>query len=505
MTSVKTKRAFWLAILVLSGLQLMVVLDGTVVILALPRLQNEMGFGSSGSAWTITAYGLPFAGLMLLGGRIGDSFGRRRAFILGVAMFTLASLCCGLAQNEFMLLAARAVQGTGAALAAPTAFALVASTFPPGKERNKAFAIFGSMVALGSVSGLVIGGALTQASWRWIFLINVPIGLLIVTGARRALRDTDHHRLAMDARGAVIGTLACGLVVFGAIEGPEMRWDNPIIYGSLLGGLVLLLVFVLGERYVANPLLPWSLFTRRDRVATFVVILLSSGVLGATTYFTGLFVQNVVGYTPLTAGVSFIPFTIGVGAGSAVASKLAMRIAPRWLLVPASVIMVTGLLYGSTLTGSVAYFSTLLPLFVVIGFGIGIAMVLIPLCVLVGVGAQDIGPLSAIGQMFLNLGTPIAIGILTPFAASRTLAEGGRIGNPAEMNHTEIAALGAGYTLVLFVAALGAAAVGIIALTLRYTASEVARAHHLQEESNALEDPTTAPNGLPLWSIQRGQ
>lgn len=483
-----TKRAFGLAILVLSGLQLMVVLDGTVVILALPRLQEEMGLTGSGSAWMVTAYGLPFAGLMLLGGRIGDSFGRRRMFVLGVALFTLASLLCGFAQNQWMLIAARAFQGTGAALAAPTAFALVASTFAPGRVRNQAFAIFGSMVAVGSVGGLVIGGALTEASWRWIFLINVPIGALIVLGAAFALRDTGHHRLTLDIRGAVIGTLACAAVVFGATEGPELGWGSPAVYGSLIGGVLLLVVFVFAERYVDNPLLPWSLFDSRDRVSTFVVILLASGVLGATTYFSGLFVQNVVGYSPLMAGISFIPFTLGVGVGSALASKMAMRIAPRWLLVSAAVVLVAGLLYGSTLDGGVEYWTTLLPLFVVIGFGIGVAMVLIPLCVLVGVPPDDIGPLSAIGQMFLNLGTPIAIGVLTPIAASRTLSQGGRTGKPADMTPDEIVALGSGYTLVLFVAAIGALLVGLIALTLRYTADEVARAQHAQEAAQASGD-----------------
>ncbi|WP_280184070.1 MFS transporter [Nocardia cyriacigeorgica] len=478
-----TRRAFGLAILVLSGLQLMVVLDGTVVILALPRLQEEMGLSSSGSAWMVTAYGLPFAGLMLLGGRIGDSFGRRRMFLLGVSLFTLASLLCGLAQNEGMLIAARAFQGTGAALAAPTAFALVASTFAPGPVRNQAFAIFGSMAALGSVGGLVIGGALTEVSWRWIFLINVPIGALIILGAVIALRDTTHHRLTLDVRGAILGTLACALIVFGATEGPEFGWDSPYVIGSLIGGVVLLVVFVLAERAVANPLLPWSLFDHRDRNATLVIILLASGVLGATTYFAGLFVQNVVGYSPLVAGLSFIPFTVGIGIGGALSSKLAMLVAPRWLLSGAAVVLVAGLGFGSTLDGDVSYVPTLLGLFLVIGFGMGLAIVLIPLCVLVGVPQDEIGPLSAIGQMFLSLGTPIAIGLLTPLAASRTLSEGGRTGKPADMTAAELTALGSGYTLVLFVAAIGALLVGLLALTLRYTPQEVAQAQHAQEEA----------------------
>ncbi|MEU4344472.1 MFS transporter [Nocardia sp. NPDC023852] len=478
-----TQRAFGLAILVLSGLQLMVVLDGTVVIFALPRLQEEMGLSSAGSAWTVTSYGLTFAGLMLLGGRLGDAFGRKRMLVLGVVLFTVASLACGLAQNQAMLLAARALQGAGAAVAAPTAFALVATTFAPGKARNQAIAIVGSMVGIGSVGGLVVGGALTQLSWRWIFLINVPIGALIILGAVYKLADTEHHRSSLDVPGAVLGTLACAAIVFGATEGPEMGWGHPAIIGSLIAGVVLLIVFVALERRVEDPLLPWSLFDSRDRVATFLLIFLAGGVLGAMTFFVAQFMQNVIGYGPLKAGVAAIPFTVGIGIGGALASKAALYIAPRWLLAGAALVLGLGLLFGSTLDGDVLYFATLLPLLVVIGLGVGMAMVLAPLCVLVGVPPANIGPLAAVGQMFMNLATPVAIGLLTPIAASRTLSLGGRTGKVAGMTPAEIAALGNGYTLVLFVCALIAFAAGLVALTLRFTPQQLALAQHAQEEA----------------------
>ncbi|MFI6867058.1 MFS transporter [Nocardia sp. NPDC050406] len=478
-----TKRAFGLAILVLSGLQLMVVLDGTVMILALPRLQEEMGLSSSGSAWTVTAYGLPFAGLMLLGGRLGDSFGRKRMLIYGVALFTLASALCGMATNEAMLIAARALQGTGAAIAAPTAFALVASTFAPGPARNQAIAIFGSMVGIGSVGGLVIGGALTELDWRWIFWINVPIGILIVIGAIYQLRDTEHHRITLDVRGAILGTAAVAAIVFGATEGPVWGWTSPIILGALIGGFVLLLVFVFAERTVRNPLLPWSLFDSRDRVISFVAIFLASGVLGATTFFVAQFLQNVLGYSPLVAGLGSIPFTLGAGVGTAVASKAAMLVPPRWLLFGAAILLAAGLLYGSTLDQSAEYFPTLLILLSVVGFAVGMSIVILPLCVLVGVDMANIGPLSAIGQMFMNMGTPVAVGLLSPVAASRTLSLGGHTGKAAEMNSVEIAALGSGYTLVLFVCAIGTAIMGLLALTLRYTPAQLAQAQHTQEEA----------------------
>lgn len=476
-----TKRAFGLAILVLSGLQLMVVLDGTVMILALPRVQEQLGLSNAGSAWTVTAYGLPFAGLMLLGGRLGDSFGRKRMLILGVALFTLASALCGTAQNEAWLIAARALQGTGAAIAAPTAFALVASTFAPGPARNQAIAIFGSMVGIGSVGGLVIGGALTQLDWRWIFWINVPIGILIVIGALYELRDTEHHRTSLDVRGAVLGTLACAAIVFGATEGPEMGWGSPVILGALIGGLVLLLAFVFAERNVLNPLLPWSLFDSRDRVISFVAIFLASGVLGATTFFVAQFLQNVLGYSPLMAGLASIPFTLGAGVGTGIASKAVQFVQPRWLLFGAALVLAAGLGFGSTLDRSVHYFPTLLILLGVVGACVGMTIVILPLCVLVGVDMTNIGPLSAVGQMFMNMGTPFAVGLLSPVALSRTLSLGGKSGKVTEMTSAQIGALGSGYMLVLGVCAIGTAIMGVLALTLRYTPAQLAQAQHAQD------------------------
>lgn len=474
-------RAFGLAILVLSGLQLMVVLDGTVVIFALPRLQQEMGLSSSGSAWTVTAYGLTFAGLMLLGGRLGDVFGRKRMLIIGVGVFTAASLACGLATGEAMLLISRAVQGAGAAIAAPTAFALVATTFAPGPARNQAIAIVGSMVGIGSVGGLVVGGALTELSWRWIFLINVPIGALIILGAIYKLNDTAHVRTPLDVKGAILGTLACATIVFGATEGPVFGWTSPVIVGTLIGGLVLLVIFVLAERRESHPLLPWSLFDSRDRVATFGLIFLAGAVLGASTFFVAQLLQNVLGYSPLQAGVASIPFTIGIGVGGAVASKAALLVAPRWLLAAAALVLAAGLGFGSTLDRHVQYLPTLLPLLVVIGIGVGVAMVLAPLCVLVDVPPTNIGPLSAVGQMFMNLATPIAIGLLSPIAASRTLSLGGRDGVAAEMSPIEIEALNSGYTLVLLVCSGLALLAAVVALTLRFSPQQLAQAQHAQE------------------------
>ena len=339
------------------------------------------------------------------------------------------------------------------------------------------------MMALGSVGGLVIGGALTQLSWRWIFWINVPIGLFIILGAIFRLRETAHHRTTLDVRGAVLGTLGSVGIVFGATEGPSMGWTSPYIIGSIVGGLLLMIVFVLGERYVDNPLLPWSLFGTRDQVATFVAIVLAGGVMGAMTFFVAQFLQNVLGYSTLFAGVGCIPFTLGVGVGGAVSSKLATLVQPRWVLGGSAAVLAAALFFASTLDRTVTYFPTLMILLPLIGFGIGIVMVVVPLCLLVGVPATNIGPLTAIGQMAFNLGGPIAIGVLSPIALSRTLSRGGRNGTSGHLNLTQIDALSSGYTLVLFICAIATVAIGLIVVTLSYTPQQLAQAQQAEHDA----------------------
>ncbi len=311
----------------------------------------------------------------------------------------------------------------------------------------------------------------------------MPLGLLLVIGAIFRLYDTEHHRLTLDVPGAVLGTLGCVAIVFAATEGPAMGWTSPYIIGSAIAGLLLLVVFIVVERTANNPLLPWSLFDQRDRVMTFIACVLAGGAMGAMTFFVAQFLQNVLGYTPLLAGVGAIPFTLGVGVGGAVSSKAAMIVQPRWLLSASAFFLAAGLLYSSTLDASVTYFPTLAILLPLIGFGVGIVMVVVPLCLLVDVPVDNIGPLTAIGQMAFNLGGPVAIGLLSPLALSRTLSLGGSADRPAELNAAEIDALSSGYTLVLFVCALIAVAIGLVVLTLRYTPQQLAQAQHAQEEA----------------------
>ncbi len=476
-----TARALGAAMLVLSGLQLMVVLDGTVANLALAPLQADLGLSDAGRNWVLTSYALAFGGLMLLGGRLGDSFGRKRMFVAGVGLFTLASLLCGLATGEAMLIAARALQGVGAAVASPTALALVATTFAPGPARNRAIAVFAAMTGVGSIAGLILGGALTQVSWRWIFLINVPIGVLIAVAATLVLRETATERLALDVPGAVLATLGCTGVVFGLSEGPEMGWGSPVVIGALIGGVVVLGLFLLVERRAENPLLPFVLFRDRDRVATFVAIFFAGSVMFSLAAFVALFVQDILGYTPLQAGLAFVPFAFGLGGAAAVASKLVVRVQPRWLVVAGALIMSVSLLFGSTMDETVQYLPTLFVLVLVVGFGVGLASVPLPLCAIAGVGTHEIGPLSAIAQVAQTLGGPIGLAVIGAMATSRTMSLGGTSGAVADMTEAQLSAQGAGYMFALVGCAVCAVITGIAALFIRFSPQQVAQAQEAEK------------------------
>ena len=229
-------RRFISAVIAIGGMQLLATMDSTVAIVALPKIQDELALSDAGRSWVITAYVLTFGGLMLLGGRLGDTIGRKRTFIVGVALFTIASVLCGVAWDEATLVIARLLQGVGAAIASPTGLALVATTFPKGPARNAATAVFAAMTGIGSVMGLVVGGALTEVSWRFAFLVNVPLGLVMIYLARTTLRETHKERMKLDAAGALLATLGCTAAVFGFSQGPENGWLTPVTLGSALVG-----------------------------------------------------------------------------------------------------------------------------------------------------------------------------------------------------------------------------------------------------------------------------
>src|SRR5271163_4095922 len=308
-------RRFIAVVIAIGGMQLMAAMDGPVAVLALPKIQNELGLSDAARSWVITAYVLTFGGLILLGGRLGDTIGRKRAFTVGVALFTIASALCGIAWDGGALVSARLLHGTAAAIIAPTCMALVATTFPKGPARNAATAVFGAMSGVGAVMGLVVGPALTEVSWRLAFLVNVPIGLLTIYLAGTTLRETQKERLKLDVTGAVLATLACTATVFGVSIGPEKGWLSAITIGSGLVALGTFVAFVVVERTAENPIVPFSLFSDRNRLATLAAMFLAGGVSFTMTVLVALYVQSIMGYGPLRAGIAFIPFAIATAIG----------------------------------------------------------------------------------------------------------------------------------------------------------------------------------------------
>ena len=476
-----------IAIIAITGMQLMATLDGTIVIVALPRMQDELGLSDAGKSWVITAYVLTFGGLLLLGGRVGDAIGHKRAFISGVGVFTIASMACGLATDGALLIAARAVQGIGAAVAAPTGLALIATTYAVGHARNRAMAMSAGMQGIGSVLGLVLGGALTVISWRLAFLINLPIGALIIWIALTRLEETRHERLKLDITGALVATLACAAAVLVFTQGPPRGWADPWVVGAGVAAVLLGIGFLFVERRADNPLVPLSLFADRNRVMTFISLFLAGGVLLTLTVMIGLYVQDVLGYSALHAGIAFIPFALALGLGNLITARLAPHFAPRWLIIGGGIFVLGSMLFGSTLTRTIPYFPDLLLPILIGGFGIGVISVILPLCAVAEVGPSEIGPVSAITLMVQNLGGPVVLVVIQAVQVSRTLYLGGTTGPVADMTPAQLDALDAGYTYSLLWIAAVAILVGISAFFIRFSARQIAAAQHTREAVEAGE------------------
>jgi EmrB/QacA subfamily drug resistance transporter len=478
-------RRFLAAVIAIGGMQLLATMDSTVAIVALPKIQNDLSLSDAGRSWVITAYVLTFGGLMLLGGRLGDTIGRKRTFIVGVALFTISSVLCAVAWDEVTMVIARLLQGVGSAIASPTGLALVATTFPKGPARNAATAVFAAMTAVGSVMGLVVGGALTEWSWRLAFLVNVPIGLVMIYLARTALRETNRERMKLDATGAMLATLACTAAVFAFSMGPEQGWISVTTIGSGVVALAAAIAFAIVERTAENPVVPFHLFKDRNRLVTFIAIFLAGGLMFSLTVCIGLYVQDILGYSALRAGVGFIPFVIAMGIGLGISSQLVSRFSPRVLTIGGGILLFWAMIYGwAFMHRGAAYFPNLVLPIVVGGIGIGMATVPLMLSAIAGVGFDRIGPVSAIALMLQSLGGPLVLAVIQAVITSRTLYLGGSTVPVKFMNNLQLQALDHGYTYGLLWVAGVAVIVGAAALFIGYTPEQVA---HAQEVKDAIE------------------
>jgi EmrB/QacA subfamily drug resistance transporter len=482
-----SSRRFVVPVITIAVTQLMVLMDSSISLVALPKIQNELGLSDAGRSWVITAYMLTLGGLMLLGGRLGDTIGRKRAFITGVSLFTIASVICGIAWNEGVLVAARLLHGAAAAIIAPTNVALVTTTFAKGPARNTAVAVLAAMGSVSTVMSLVVGGALAAVSWRLAFWVNVPIGLLVLYLAHTALRETQRERMKLDTTGAVLATLGCTAAVFGFSMVPQKGWVSATTIVAGVVALAAFVAFAVVERTAENPLVPFNLFLDRNRLATFATIFLAGGILLTLTVIVGLYVQNIMGYGPLRAGVAFIPFVIAVAIGTVASSRLVTRFPPRVLVIAGGILAVGAMLYSSTFNASMSYFPNLVLTIVVGGIGMGVLNVPLVLSVIASVGVDRIGPTSAISLMLQTLGGPVVLGVIQVVITSRTLSLGGTDGPVKSMNPAQLDALDHGYTHGLLWLAGVSVLVGGVALLIGYTAQQVAHAQDVKKAIDAGE------------------
>jgi EmrB/QacA subfamily drug resistance transporter len=400
-------------LLVILAAQLMVVLDTTIVNVALPHIQRGLSFSSTGLSWVLNAYILSFGGLLLLGARAGDLLGRRRAFLIGIAIFSMSSLAGGLALTGWMLLAARAVQGAGAALAAPSALSLLTTVFPEGPARVRAIALYTTVSAAGGAIGLVAGGLLTQlVSWRWVMFVNVPIGVAVWLLGRIVVAETETRRVHLDIPGAATSTIGMSALVLGLVQAGSDGWTSPVAVASFTAGLLLLGLFVLNERRAAEPVLPLRLLTHATRsTANASRGLLYAGMYGMF-FFLSQFFQDVQRYSPLRAGVAFLPLPAAVFLSSQLASRVLVgRVPQKVLMLFGSTVATISLLLAARLEPNTSYASVLVPL-LMLGVGSGVSFVSLTSASLSEVEPRDAGAASGLINVSQQLGAALGLAVL---------------------------------------------------------------------------------------------
>ncbi len=439
------------ALVLISVAQLMVVLDSTIANIALPYIKADLGFSDSGLTWVVTGYALAFGGLLLLGGRLGDLYGRRKIFMAGLVIFAIASFLGGVAGSEPILLAARGLQGLGAALASPAALALITTTFPAGPERNRAFAVYAAMSGAGAAVGLILGGWLTGSSlelfgnvidgWRLTFLINVPIGIIAASLAPRVFAESESHPGELDVPGALTGTFGLLGLVYGLSRAAQEGWSDTVTVASLVAGVSLLVLFGIVESRAEHPLLPFRIFLNRTRAASFVAMMLMPAAMFSMFFYLSLYIQNVMGYSPLQAGFAFLPFSGGIVIAAGLSSTLISRVDPRWLAGIGT--LMSGIaLFGfsrlpydtqfptSEVTGS--YATDILPFIVLMSLGMGMTFVPLTLTAVHHVRAEDSGIGSGVLNTMQQVGGALGLATLATVATHVWNGTGERLAAAAE-------------------------------------------------------------------------
>ena len=412
--------------------QFMVILDVSIVNVALPSIADELGFTSASLAWVVNAYTLTFAGFLLLGGRAADLLGRREVFAGGLALFALASLAGGLAQSELTLVAARAAQGLGGAVVAPATLSIITTAFPEGSERNRALGLWGAMGAIGGASGALLGGILTEAlSWRWILIINVPIGLVGAVAALHVVRTGARHAGAtrnFDLAGALSVTLGLVVLTYGIVESESYGWGSARTLLTLAAGAVLLAVFVLIEGRIAKrPLVPLGIFASRSLSGANVVVFCLGGSVFAMWYFLSLYLQQVLGYSPIEAGLAFLPMPLTIAGCTQAATRLTGRFGPGPVLAGGMTLISAGMLLFTGVEPDGTYLADVLVPSLLCAAGIGFSFIPSTIAATTGVQRSQAGLASGLINTSRQMGGSLGLALLATVATQRTADLAGEV------------------------------------------------------------------------------
>jgi len=423
--SARSRDSTGIALALVLGAQLMIILDMTVVNIALPSIASGLHLSAPSLSWVLNAYTLTFGGLLLLGGRAGDILGRRRVFIAGIVLFTVASLAGGLATSAAWLLAARAVQGAGGAIASPAVLALITASFSEGRERTRALGIYTAVAMGGGSLGLVLGGVITEwVSWRWVLFINVPIGIAVALAAPLFLTESRRQPGRFDLAGAVTSTAGMTALVYGFIRAASDGWRNGVALGAFAAAAILLGLFVVTESRARQPITPLRLFADRGRAGSYLArLLLVAGMFGMFFFLTQ-FVQEILGFSPLRAGFSFLPMTAALFAVSRLSPRLLARVRAKSLMLVGLLPVVAGMSWLSRISPGAGYLGGVLGPMLLIGAGMGLVFVPLTIASLAGVRPEDSGAASSMVNVTQQVGGSLGLAILvTAFSsASRNAA-----------------------------------------------------------------------------------
>jgi EmrB/QacA subfamily drug resistance transporter len=414
-----------LTLLIIAGAQLMIVLDGTIVNIALPKMGDYFGKNQTDMTWAINAYTLAFGGLLLLGGKAGDILGRRRMFMVGLALFTIGSFLGGLAHNFQFLIFGRIIQGIGGAIASPTALSLITTEFDEGPERTRAFAVFSAVAGAGAALGLLLGGVLTEyLTWRWVLFVNVPIGVVLVVGAYMFLHESERLSGKFDWFGGLLSTVGMASLVYGFIHAASKGWSNGITVSAFVLAVVLLAAFAALEGKLSYAMMPLRTFRDKNRSGAYIVMLIIGAAMFGMFFFVTYFVQLVLGYSSLKSGMAFLPVAFMIGIAAQLSATLLPRVGPRNLIIFGSVLMTGGLFWLSTTSADSSYAGHLLPSLLIMSFGIGSIFVPLTTVAVAGVEPHEAGLASALLNVGQQVGGSIGLSVLTTVFATTSTSEG---------------------------------------------------------------------------------